>query len=135
MPLRLTVAVGFVDELLVTVSLPVKAPVVAGLNCTVRVTDCFGFSVTGKVAPDTVKPVPDTVAALIVNGPVPLEARVTDCVEEESTVTLPKLKPAGLMPRVKVAAIPVPVRPTAVGELGALLTIEMLPDTAPTAVG
>jgi len=50
-------------------------------------------------------------------------------------VILPKLKLAGLMPRVRVAAIPVPMRPTEVGELAALLTIEIFPDVAPTAVG
>ena len=124
------------DELLVTVSLPVKAPVAAGLNCTVRVTDCFGFSVTGKVAPDTVKPVPDTVAALIVNGPVPLEARVTDCVEEESTVTLPKLKLEEPSVNCGVVDAPVPLRlTTAVGFVDELLLMVSLPDTAPAVVG
>jgi hypothetical protein len=39
------------------------------------------------------------------------------------------------MPRVRIAAIPVPLRPTEAGEVGALLTIEMLPDAVPTAVG
>jgi len=39
------------------------------------------------------------------------------------------------MPRVNVAAIPEPLRPTDVGEVGALLTMERFPDTAPTAVG
>src|SRR5215470_8963963 len=39
------------------------------------------------------------------------------------------------MPRVNVAATAVPFRLTDVGELGALLTIEMLPEAAPAAVG
>ena len=51
------------------------------------------------------------------------------------TFTFPKLKLGGLMPRVKVAAIAVPLRPTGVGDVGALLTMEMLPGTVPTAVG
>ena len=55
--------------------------------------------------------------------------------DEVPVVTLPKLRLAGLMPKVKVAAIPVPLRPTEVGEVGALLAIEMLPDTEPTDVG
>jgi len=55
--------------------------------------------------------------------------------EEVPVVTLPKLRMVGLMPRVNVAAIPVPVSPTEVGEVGALLAIEMLPATAPTDVG
>src|SRR5205807_6084481 len=54
------------------------------------------------------------------------------------TCALPisKLKPAvGLIPRVRVAAIPVPLRATEVGEVGTLLTMEMLPDAGPVAVG
>ena len=50
-------------------------------------------------------------------------------------VTLPKLKPVGLMLRMKVAAIPVPLRLMEFGEVGALLTMEMLPETEPTRVG
>ena len=61
---------------------------------------------------------------------------VTFCeAEEVPVVTLPKLRLVGLIPRVKVAAIPVPLRPTEVGEVGALLTMEMLPEAAPTEVG
>lgn len=62
---------------------------------------------------------------------------VTFCADEEvPVVTFPKLKPAvGLIPRVRVAAIPVPLRATEVGEVGTLLTMEMLPDAGPVAVG
>jgi hypothetical protein len=61
---------------------------------------------------------------------------VTVCdAEEVPVVTFPKLRLVGLMPKVSVAAIPVPLRPTEVGEVGALLTIEMAPDTEPTDVG
>ena len=62
---------------------------------------------------------------------------VTFCVAEEvPVVTFPKLKPvAGLMPRVRIAAIPVPLSVIGGGELGALLAMETLPDTAPTEVG
>jgi hypothetical protein len=68
---------------------------------------------------------------------LPVLVIVTFCVGEEvPVVTLPKLRPVvGLMPRVRTAAILVPLRGTEVGEVGALLTIEMLPDTVPTAVG
>jgi hypothetical protein len=55
--------------------------------------------------------------------------------EEVPVVTLPKLRLVGAMPRVKVAAIPVPLTLTEVGEVGALLTMEMLPDAAPIDVG
>ena len=55
--------------------------------------------------------------------------------EDVPVVTLPKLRLVGLMPRVTVAAIPVPLKPTEMGEVGALLTIETLPDVEPTTVG
>jgi hypothetical protein len=61
---------------------------------------------------------------------------VTFCgAEEVLVVTFPKLRLGGLMPKVRVAAIAVPLRPTEVGEVGALLTIERLPDAEPTDVG
>jgi hypothetical protein len=67
---------------------------------------------------------------------LPVFVIVTLCVAEDvPVVTLPKLRLAGLTFSVRVAAIPVPLRLTEVGEAGALLTIEMLPDAAPTNVG
>jgi len=50
----------------------------------------LGFRVSGKVAPDTVKPAPVRLTELIVNAAVPLEARVTDCAEGVFRFTLPK---------------------------------------------
>src|SRR5207247_10461101 len=55
--------------------------------------------------------------------------------EDVPVVTLPKLRLVGVMLSVRVAATPVPLRPMEVGEPGALLTIERLPDTAPAVVG
>ena len=46
--------------------------------------------------PDTLKPVPVSVSALMVSGAVPEEVRVTDCVAVEFTVTLPKFRLAEL---------------------------------------
>jgi len=67
---------------------------------------------------------------------LPVLVTVTFCVAEEVPVVIfPKLKFVGPTLRIKVAAIPVPVRPTEVGEVGALLMIEMLPGVEPTAVG
>ena len=61
---------------------------------------------------------------------------VTFCdAEKVPVVTFPKLRLVGLRPKVRVAATPVPLRPTEVGEVGALLTIEMAPDREPTDVG
>ena len=76
-PLRLTAAVGVVAELLVMVRLPEAAPTVVGLNWTVSVIACFGFKVTGKLAPERVKSAPLMAAAVTCTGAVPVEVRVT----------------------------------------------------------
>jgi hypothetical protein len=49
----------------------------------------LGFKVIGKVTPETVKPLPATVAALTVTAEVPVEDRVRVCVEAVFTLTLP----------------------------------------------
>ena len=68
----------FVEALLVTVRLPVAAPVAVGSNCKLREAVCAGFNVSGKLAPDTVKPVPEMLAALTVIGAEPVEESVRD---------------------------------------------------------
>jgi hypothetical protein len=70
----------------------------------VTVAACPGFSVTGKVAPDQVKPAPVSVAALIVTGAVPVELRETDRVAGVFTVTSPKERLVELRVRVGTAA-------------------------------
>ena len=89
-PLRLTTVDVPLDELLVKVNEPVSAPAAVGSNCTVSVAVEFGLIVSGKVAPETVKPVPATVAALMVTATVPVEDRVTVCVVAVFTFTVPK---------------------------------------------
>ena len=75
-----------------------------GSNFTLRVADWVGFRVTGKVAPDIVKPVPVNVAELMVTGAVPVEVNVTGSVDAVFTVTLPNARLAGLMVNVGTAA-------------------------------
>jgi hypothetical protein len=104
-PLRAITAVPLVDELLWMVSCPVKAPAVAGSNCTSRVTARLGFNVTGKVAPDIVKPVPLNIAELIVTGAVPVEVNVTGSVDAVFTVTLPNAKLGALTVNVGPLAV------------------------------
>src|SRR5271170_2224697 len=96
-PVRLISAVPLVEELLWMLSCPVAAPAVVGSNPTSSVTARPGFRVTGNVAPDTVKPVPVTVAALTVTASVPVELSVRVCVEAVLTGTLPNATLAGLM--------------------------------------
>jgi len=52
----------------------------------------LGFRVRGKLAPETVKPVPATVAAVTVTAAVPDEVKVSDFVVAVFTFTLPKDK-------------------------------------------
>src|SRR5258707_8151899 len=112
-PLRLTTAVLLVDESLWIVNCPEAAPAVAGSNCTFSVTDCPGFKVTGKVAPDTVKPVPVNVAELMVTGAVPVEVSVTGCVDAVFSVTSLNIRLTALIVNCGlVTAVPVPLRLT-----------------------
>jgi hypothetical protein len=71
-------------------------PAEVGRNCTCSVTACVGFSVTGRLPPTIVKPVPVIAAVFTVTGAVPVEVSVNDCVVAVFTVTLPKLRLAAL---------------------------------------
>ncbi len=98
------------DALLLIASVPLSVPVVAGANFTCSVNVCFGFSVTGRAPPDTLKPVPLMLAELIVTAAVPVEVSVTGSVALDPVVTLPKLKYVGLIVNCgAVAPVPVPI--------------------------
>jgi hypothetical protein len=51
----------------------------------------LGLSVSGKLAPETEKPVPVSVAELMVTAAVPVADSVIDCDVGVLTATLPKL--------------------------------------------
>jgi hypothetical protein len=137
-PLNDTTAVPPVVELLLMVRLPVADPVAVGLNWTCTVIDWLGFNVAGSVAPTMLKAAPEMDAEFTVTGDVPEEVRVTDCVAEELTVTLPKLRVETLSVNfgLVVAEVPVPLNVTvAVLPLVELLLMESFPEAAPAAVG
>lgn len=134
-PDRDTVA-GEPVALLTTEMPPLTLPLTVGLNWALRVRFCAGESVTGVLPPASKKPAPFAVICEMVTLEFPVLVIVTFWVAEVvPVVMLPKLKLVGLMPRVSVAAIPVPVKLTVLGDVGALLTIEMLPEAVPTDVG
>jgi hypothetical protein len=87
-------AAGLVEELLVMVSVLLTGPATIGLNSTLRIAVWVGFRISGKVTPETEKPVPVTLAALTVKGAAPVEDNVRNCVAGE--FTLPKAMPAAL---------------------------------------
>jgi hypothetical protein len=101
-PLRPITAEGPVEELLVMVNCPVAAPADEGSNCKVSAAAWLGFNVTGNEAPDIVKPVPVSEAALMVTGAVPVDVSVSDCFEAVLTATLPKLTLPALTLRVGI---------------------------------
>ncbi len=64
----------------------------------------MGLSVSGKLAPETEKPAPVSVAELTVTATVPVDDIVIVCVVAEPTATLPKLRLEELMLSVGTAA-------------------------------
>ncbi len=103
-PLRGTVNVGFVDELLLMLSCPVAEPTADGLNVKVTVTVCPGFSVAGRLTAEAEKPLPVTATEFTVTAAVPLEVRVTVCVVELFTTTPPNEMLVAFTPSAGVAA-------------------------------
>lgn len=83
------------------------------------------------------KPVPETDAEFTVTAAVPDDVSDKDCIAEEPTVTLPKLRVLALNDNCGVvAAAPVPLNDTVdVPPLLELLLIVTLPVSDPLAVG
>ena len=75
-PVRLIKVEVPLVELLVNVNEPESAPAAVGSNCTVSIAVEFGLIVSGKVAPETLKPAPATVAALTVTAEEPVDESV-----------------------------------------------------------
>lgn len=101
---------------------------------------CFGSKVSGKLAPEIVKPVPPMTAAEVIStGAVPVDVRATGWVDVEPTVMSSNVKLPGLTVScglLVAADVPVPLRLIpAVGLVAELLVMVRLPETAPTVVG
>lgn len=90
MPLRPTAVELPVEELLAIVSNPETAPAAVGSNSTLRTALWLGFKVSGKLAPETLKPLPVTAAPLTVTGAPPSDVKVSDWVAGTFNSTLPK---------------------------------------------
>ena len=113
--------------------LPDTLPVVVGANCTLRVLDCPGGRVSGKVSPLMVKPAPVALACAMVKLAEPELVKVRFCKPVLPTSTLLKLALRGVTE--SCGCTPVALRAMVLGEMGALLTSETLPDTLPVVVG
>jgi len=88
-PLRRIEAVPPLPALLVSVTVPVADPAVVGANCTLSVAVWLGFSVSGKVIPDMLKPAPLRLPLLMISGVAPLDVRVTGSIAVVLMSTLP----------------------------------------------
>jgi len=113
--------------------LPVAAPVAGGANCAMKERLCPPANVVGRESPLIPKPVPATVARLMVRLEFPLLVSLTLCVPLCPTTTSPNDNAEGEI--VKPVCVPVAAKEIASGELEALLTIARLPVIAPSEVG
>jgi hypothetical protein len=100
-PLNATWEVESALELLAIAICPVYEAALVGSNWTLRVAVCPEFSVSGKLKPDTAKPVPLTVAELTVTELDPEALSVKDWVAALFSSTLPKLMVLELTLRVE----------------------------------
>jgi hypothetical protein len=124
---------GEPGALSVKVMLPVPAPADVGANCALKERLCPAVKVVGRESPLIPKPVPATVARLIVRLELPLFISLTLWVPLCPTTTFPNVKADGVI--AKPVCVAVPVMEITSGELEASLTIVKLPVTAPADVG
>jgi hypothetical protein len=134
-PVPTTASVATVPSLLVTVTVPLAAPLAVGAYCTPRLMLCDGARVTGAVNPLADIPEPLAVTCVTVSLEFPVFETCTFCVALLPIFTFPKFTLVGENARVCEAATPVPLSATVTGLLGALLTIETDPLAFPAACG
>jgi hypothetical protein len=121
--------------LLATVTMPGKIPAATGENVASRVADCPGAKIKPAETPLAEKRAPDTLTFDTVTLEFPAFVRVTPNTLLFPIRTFPKLKLDVLVVRSAVAAIPVPLKETVLGELEMSLFTETLPDNAPATFG
>jgi hypothetical protein len=121
--------------LLAIVTLPEKTPAAAGVNIVSSVADCPGARVKPAVTPLTEYRKLETLTLETVTLELPAFVRVTLKVPLLPSATFPKFTLGALLMRSGVAAIPVPIKETVVGDAEMLLMTETLPDNAAAILG
>src|SRR5947209_19308216 len=124
---------GELGASLTSETLPDALPVAVGANCTLKVLDCPGGRVSGKVSPLMLKPAPVTLPCAMVKLALPELVRMSVWSRVLPNSTLPKLTLEGATQ--SCGCTQVPGQSRVLGELGALLTIESLPDPLATVAG
>jgi len=118
----------------VSVTLAVFPPVTLGAKAMLKCVLCLGVKVTGRLRPLRANVFPPTAACEMVRVLSPVLVRVADFVAVLPTRTLPKLSWEGCAVR-RPAETTRAVILTAVVGSGALLAIEIVPETVPAAFG
>jgi hypothetical protein len=121
-------ASGELAALLVTVTLPIKLPMVIGANVALNEADCPAASVRGSAKPVSLNPAPLTLICERDTLELPVFVRLTLCVALVPVVMLPKLSEDGDALSWRTGETPVPAKETTSGELGVLLTSVRLPE-------
>jgi hypothetical protein len=121
--------------LLSTLTLPDRLPVSTGENAASNVVDCPGARIKPAETPLSENCAPETTTLDTVTLEFPEFVSVTLNALLFPTCTFPKLRPEALVVRSAVAAIPIPLTETVLGELETSDITEILPDTAPAALG
>ena len=103
-PLRATVEVGLVVELLTTVTVPATEPLTVGAKVTGNARVWPGDKVFGNVTAPREKPVPLIERELMVAAAVPVEDKVSVDADDAPSTTLPNARLAALTVRFGVAA-------------------------------
>lgn len=126
---------GVVVELLEIVIVTLAAPDAVGVNVTCSVADWVGVRTVPALMPLVVNaPVAPLIPEMVMLA-LPLFVSVEVSELLFPTFTLPKDSVVGLAPRTTVAAVPVPLREIAVGEVGTFVLNEMLPVALPAEAG
>ena len=126
-------ASGELGALLISVTLPAKLLAEAGAKPTVNEDEPPGATESGSANPDKLKPVPASDAWVTLRIAVPGFRMVRVWVLVTPTVTLPKLTLEGTTEI--CGCTPVPLSAIVAGELVAVLTTLMLPETLPAEAG
>jgi hypothetical protein len=129
----IVITCGEPGALSVKVIVPVAAPVVVGAKLTLNETVWPAVICFGSVKPEMPKPLPATVAILIVTFVLPVFVKVTVCDALWFTCTFEKFSVEGAIER--PACVAVPVKEIVSGEFVALLTTVSEPVAAPSVVG
>ncbi len=124
---------GEFGALSVKLMLPEAAPFAVGVNWALKFTDWPAVRVIGVARPEMPKPLPVTLAILMVTFELPVLVSLTFAELLWPTVVLPKFQVAGEMER--PACAPVPERATETVGSEASLVMVMVPEAAPEAVG